>query len=233
MTAEFVSVVIAAFDAECFVEEAIRSALDQTTPPDEIIVVDDGSADATAAVAESIDPRVTVLRCKHRGQGASRNAGIAVANGDFIAFLDADDLWLPRKLERQLAAFTADPGRDAVFCLVDEFVDGVDAVSGGIRAPRTGYAATLPSSALLRRELAARVGAFPRVQVRDWIQWWAHARSLGVREHVVPEVLYRRRIHGSNNSLVHRGDGRTFLEIARTHLQDLRASRASATEGRE
>jgi glycosyltransferase involved in cell wall biosynthesis len=231
MKPEFVSVVIAAFDAERFVEEAIRSALDQTTPPDEVIVVDDGSADATAAIAESIDERVTVLRCEHRGPGPSRNVGIAVASRDLIAFLDADDLWLPRKLERQLAAFAADPGRDAVFCLVDEFVDGVDPVSGDVRAPRTGYAATLPSSALLRRELVDRVGAFAHVPVRDWIQWWARARSLGVHEHVVPEVLLRRRIHGRNNSLVHRGDGRTFLQIARTHLQDLRASQT--TEGHE
>jgi glycosyltransferase involved in cell wall biosynthesis len=232
VTAEFVSVVIPAFDAERFVEEAIRSALDQTTPPDEIIVVDDGSADETAAIADSIDERVTVLRGEHRGQGPSRNAGIAVANGDFIAFLDADDVWLPRKLERQRAAFAADRDLDAVFCLGDEFLDGVDPESGGVRAPRTAYAASLPSSALLRRELVDRVGAFASVQVRDWIQWWGRARSLGVREYLVPEVLVRRRIHGNNNSLVRRGEGQTLVEIARTHLQDLRALRTSATEGR-
>ncbi len=232
MTPSAVSVVMPALDAERFVEEAIRSALGQTVPPAAIIVVDDGSTDATADIAASVDPRVTVLRRAHEGIGPSRNAGLALAETTMIAFLDADDVWLPNKLERQHAAFVADPTLEAVFCLVDEFLDGVDPESDGVRPPRTGQSASLSSGALLRRGLLDRLGPFADNAI-DWVRWWARARALGVREHVVPEVLLRRRIHGGNNSLVRGDHGRTFLDIARSHLQDLRARRPAGPEGGE
>jgi glycosyltransferase involved in cell wall biosynthesis len=230
VTRASVSVVIAALDAERFVEEAIRSALDQTVPPEVVVLVDDGSTDATAAIAESIDARVTVLRRPHEGLGPSRNAGLAVAHTEMIAFLDADDVWLPHKLERQHAAFAADPTLEAVFCLMDEFLDG-DALSVGMRPPRTGQSVPLSSGALVRRALVDRLGPFDAGAVGDWVRWWARARALGITEQFVPEVLFRRRIHGRNNSLVHGDQGHTFLDIAREHLRDLRADRAARPDG--
>ncbi len=217
-----VAVVIPAHDASRFIEPAIRSALEQTAPPARVIVVDDGSSDDTADVAAAVGAQVTVLRREWQGAGATRNAGIDLVDNEFVAFLDADDLWLPQKLERQLALLDDEPGVDAVFCLLDEFLDGVEPGESGVRAPRSGEPAALATCALLRRGTVDRIGPFATVRVGDWVEWWARARALGVREYVLPEVLARRRIHGRNNSLARSAGGATFLDIAREHLRQRR-----------
>ena len=222
-----VSVVMTARDAERFIVEALRSALDQTVAPDEIVVVDDGSSDATAALAGAIDPRVTVIQRRHSGIGPSRNAGLERAGGAFVALLDADDVWLPSKLALQLAAFAADPSREAVFTRFDEFVDPDDPPAGGTRAPLTEQSGALPSGLLMRRTVVDRIGPLAAGSVGDWVSWWATARALGIHEYVVPEVLYRRRIHRTNNSLVSADGGREFVSVARRHLRDLGEHRSS------
>ena len=222
MTTDQVSVVMPAWNAERFIEEALRSILDQTVPPAAIVVVDDGSTDATARLAAGIDRSVTVLRRDHAGVGASRTAGVAATSSEFVAFLDADDVWMPAKLERQLAVFDCDPATDAVFCHIEEFRDPAGVALAGVRPPRPTAAGTLTSAALLRRDLFERVGAFDTTPVGEWVGWWARARALGVREHVVPEVLVRRRLHANNNSHLRHDDGKTFLAIARAHHRTLR-----------
>lgn len=221
-----VTVVMAALDAERFIEHALRSALDQTVPPARIVVVDDGSTDTTAAIAGDLDPRITVRREPHRGLGPSRNVGLALVDTSLVAFLDADDLWLPTFLERLTEPLAADPGLEVAHCLVDEFLDGVTAGVDGIRAPRTGQEVPLSGNTVLRRGLVERLGPFHGAQVGDWVRWWAGARAAGVREHLVPEALFRRRIHGANNSLRRDVGSEVFLDVARDHLRQLRARRA-------
>jgi len=220
-----VSVVMTAWNAEWFVEAALSSVLHQTVVPEQIVVVDDGSTDATAAIADALDPRVTVVRCAHAGVGASRNAGLAVARHPLVAFIDADDVWLPPKLERQLAVLADDPAREAVFCKFDEFTDVDHPPAPGTRAPRTDQSASLSTGVLLPRAVVDRIGAFPEGPVSDWLAWWARARAMDVHEYVVPEVLYRRRLHSANNSLRKRGDGSAIVNIAFEHLRELRARR--------
>jgi glycosyltransferase involved in cell wall biosynthesis len=98
-----VSVIIPAFNAELFIADTIRSALAQTHSDVEIIVVDDGSTDGTLERLQAFSSRVIIQRQPNSGVAAARNSGAAVATGEWLAFLDADDLWLPNKLERQLA----------------------------------------------------------------------------------------------------------------------------------
>ena len=102
-----VSVIIAAFDSERTLGDTLRSALAQTLREIEIIVVDDGSSDGTAAIAERFaarDARISLIRQRRKGVSAARNAGIAAAAGAWIAPLDADDVWHPEKLARQIEA---------------------------------------------------------------------------------------------------------------------------------
>jgi len=98
-----VSVIIPAYNCGRYLAAAIQSALDQTVPPAEIIVVDDGSTDDTASVAQSFGNRIRYIRQPNAGPAAARNHGAQVATGDWLAFLDADDEWLPWRLEVQLA----------------------------------------------------------------------------------------------------------------------------------
>jgi hypothetical protein len=94
-----VSVIIPAYDVENCLRDAIDSAWGQQLPPKEIIVIDDGSTDATDAVARSYGSRIVYIKQEHTGQGAARNAGLAIARGEFVAFLDADDYWQPEFLK--------------------------------------------------------------------------------------------------------------------------------------
>ena len=105
---EPISVVIPVFNGERFLAEAIESVAAQTLPPEEIIIVDDGSTDASPAIAGSFS-KVRLIRQPNTGGAAARNAGIGAARSDLVAFLDQDDLWAPRKLELQAAHVTASP----------------------------------------------------------------------------------------------------------------------------
>jgi glycosyltransferase involved in cell wall biosynthesis len=97
------TVVIPCYNAAPFLGAAIESVLNQSQSPLEILVIDDGSTDRSAAIAESYGPPVRVVSQKNQGESIARNRGIDEARGDWVAFLDADDVWLPEKLERQVA----------------------------------------------------------------------------------------------------------------------------------
>jgi glycosyltransferase involved in cell wall biosynthesis len=111
-----VTVVIPCFNAAAFLHATLESALHQTCAPFEVLVIDDGSTDGSAAIASSYGPPVRVIAQTNQGESVARNRGIDEARGDWIAFLDADDLWMPGKLERQLAV--AEPG---VACIHTNF----------------------------------------------------------------------------------------------------------------
>lgn len=214
-----VSVLMVAYDAERFIGEALASVHAQTVVPAQIVVVDDGSTDATAEIVAA-DPSVTLLRTANFGAAPARNAGLELCDQPVIALLDADDLWLPTKLERQLAVLERGDV-DAVFCQVDEFVDSGFKVEGsGVRQPKLGVDAVIPSAAMVRRPVFERIGTFSgaEISVGDWIEWWSRARAAGVHEVVVPEVLLRRRLHGKNNSHVRAGDlSSVLLRTVREH----------------
>jgi glycosyltransferase involved in cell wall biosynthesis len=111
-----VSAVIPVYNNELFVAEAIESVLAQTYSPVECLVIDDGSTDRSSEIAASYGSSVTVIRKENGGVGRARNLGAERARGKYVAFLDADDVWLPEKLERQMALFEADPGLGFAYC---------------------------------------------------------------------------------------------------------------------
>jgi glycosyltransferase involved in cell wall biosynthesis len=117
-----VSVVIPTYNSAAYLPAAVDSALNQTVPPSEVVVVDDGSTDETAEVLKPYRARVRYILQENKGPAAARNRGIEAANGDLVAFLDADDLWFPRKLEVQLEELTRNPALGLVhsdFLLLD------------------------------------------------------------------------------------------------------------------
>src|SRR5438128_8633466 len=107
-----VSILIPVYNAESFVADAIQSALDQTWPAKEIIAVDDGSTDRSAEVLKSFAPRIKVIEQENRGASAARNRALREAQGEFIQYLDADDLLAPNKIKIQMNRLLAEsPGR--------------------------------------------------------------------------------------------------------------------------
>ncbi|MFO7653420.1 MAG: glycosyltransferase family A protein [Candidatus Krumholzibacteriia bacterium] len=209
-----VSVVIPAYNAESFVQQAISSALRQTVVPEEIIVVDDGSTDRTREAVETFGGRVRYLRQENAGAATARNTGIARATGTFVAFLDADDCWLPDKTEKQLQRFAVEPDLALVYC-DKEWVTEAGEVIPYADAPahlpegdifRDLFRANYISSAsevIARREALMEVGLFstdPRLRnCQDydlWLRMSARYRIGVVREKL---VCYRR--HPGNATL--------------------------------
>ena len=163
-----VSVVIPTYNRADFVREAITSVLQQDYPDIELIVVDDGSRDGTAAVVSEFAPAVQYLWQENRGVSAARNRGVAASTGDLIAFLDSDDLWLPNKVSAQVAYFEAQA--EAQACHTDEIWirRGVRVNERHIHRKQGGwqFLASLPrclispSAVMMRRTLWDRLGGF-------------------------------------------------------------------------
>src|SRR5215468_9302617 len=112
MNSSLISCIVPVFNGERYVREALDSILAQTHRPLEIIVADDGSTDGSANVVAAFRDGVRYLRQSNQGPSSARNLGIRAALGDFIAFLDADDLWHPQKLQRQMDRFKTRPELD-------------------------------------------------------------------------------------------------------------------------
>jgi glycosyltransferase involved in cell wall biosynthesis len=222
--APLVSVVIPVYNCEKYLGEAIESVLAQTYRPIEVIVVDDGSSDHSAAVAARF-PAVRYCAQPHAGPGAARNRGIALARGSFVAFLDADDLWVRDKVERQMAAFRADPTLDMVTGYVRQFhspelAEGIKAQLGGAGTVLAGTVHAL----LMRRESFDRVGPLPtQWRVGEFIDWYARAKELGLSGVLLPEVTVLRRLHTDNMGIRERDARTDYLKILKAALDRRRA----------
>jgi glycosyltransferase involved in cell wall biosynthesis len=197
-----VSVVIPAFNAAETVAETIESALAQTREPLEVLVVDDGSTDATAEIAERFGPPVVCLRTPNSGVSRARNSGIERAAGDYVAFLDADDLWRPEKLERQLDALAtreraevSTTARIRVDANLNEIErTGVSAFEDPCETLLLESMALGPvSSIVARRELLREVGGFDArfSQSADWDLMLRLSLRTGLAPVDEPLVLYR------------------------------------------
>ena len=203
-SSNLISVLIPAYNAGLYLHEAIDSAFAQTHRPVEVIVVDDGSEDETRAVAERYGERIRFTREEHRGAGAARNTAVELATGEYLAFLDADDRFLPEKLERQLAALDTDPGLDMVFGHVREFVSPElpTDVQASIRPPAAPSPWTTPNLMLIRRGAFDRVGPFAtELRVAETVDWYARAVEAGLGGIMLPEIVLERRLHPRNSGL--------------------------------
>ncbi|MDQ6622341.1 MAG: glycosyltransferase family 2 protein, partial [Verrucomicrobiota bacterium] len=187
--------------------EAIESVRAQDYAPIGILVIDDQSTDRSAEISRSF-PDVTLHHQTRAGAGAARNRGVDLARGELLAFLDADDVWLPGKLSAQFAAL--DDETEAVFTQAVQFREGQDS------PPLAGY---FPGTMLIRREAFLRVGLFATDRaVRETFEWQARAVQAGLRSKLLPEVFYRRRIHSENRGLIE-PNLRGYLEVLRDSIE--------------
>lgn len=214
-----VSVIVPVYNGEPFLADALRSVLGQTRAADEVIVVDDGSTDGSGELALGF-PGVRVLKRPNGGQPSALNAGVAASKGAYLAFLDADDRWLPDKLELQLGAFAAEPELELVFGYSRQFVEHEPCS----RQHGQVLPARLPSALLLRRAAWHKVGPFSDAwTLGSVIEWSARARDLGLPTKILERVVYERRIHGRNSSLVHPAPRQEYAKVLKAVLDARRA----------
>lgn len=224
-----ISVVIPVHNCEQYLAEALESALAQTYRPIEVIVVDDGSTDASADAAQRFVPPVRYCWQSHSGAAAARNLGMDLATGSFLAFLDADDLWAEDKLSLQMAAFDADPELDMVFGHVQQFISPelTDTAEARLRYSAEKLPGYAPSAALIRRDALLQVGPFEwRLDVGEFMDWYLRAIDRGLKGLMLPEVVARRRLHTENLGLRERGSRGDYVRILKASLD--RRRRGSA-----
>ncbi len=218
-----VSVVMPAFNAALYLRTAIDSVLAQTHQPLELIVVDDGSTDATASVMASYGARIIAVDAvENGGIGAARNRGLAEATGAFVAFMDADDIWPADKLARQLQVFADDPGLDLSFGHMQCFISPElpEAVKALRHCPVEPLPAFVAATMLARRASFDRVGLFDAsLRVGEFIDWYARARDAGLRSHLLADILLMRRIHETNTGVTQRTHYRDYVRVAREALR--------------
>lgn len=196
-----ISVVIPAYNSGGTIQQAVASARAQTRPPREIIVVDDASTDDTLEKLDAIaGPDLVVLRSRsNRGGGAARNRGIQAARGDLVAFLDADDLWAPSKLEIQTARLQPGGGDAFCYCAVAQTNEYGEHHVLPLRAPNAGESLAdymlksghivQTSTLLVPRHLLATCGFNDRLRRFQDIDFVLRLAAAGARAVFVPEPL--------------------------------------------
>jgi len=197
-----ISVVIPVHDGARYLASAIASAVGQTYRPIEIIVVDDGSTDDSAAIARTV-PGVRVISQTQQGPAAARNTGIRESTGGLVAFLDSDDTWLPGKLAAQAGYLAQHPGVGYVLCRLKNIL-----VEGTARPPWLNplHLATDPvaeslCAMLIRRAVLDDVGLLDtQYPIGEDTDWFMRARDRGIEAGCVDAVLVHRRVHAANLS---------------------------------
>jgi len=233
-----VSVIVAAYQAAGTIGRALMSIAGQTVKPKEVVVVDDGSTDGTREAAEACAPdmqgiRLKVLRTEdNRGAGAARNRATAESSQPILAFLDADDEWLPAKLKRSLAVFdeggpvlvahdylTSDGERQRHHHCERRFLEGADPF---VQLYRKGYIASC--SVVARRDAVIAAGGFDEGlrNAQDFDLWLAMLRKPGTRFRVFGEALLR--YHATPGGIMSHTWRRLRcgLSIAARYLPDLK-----------
>lgn len=220
-----ISVIVPVYNGERYLAEAINSVLQQTLPASELIIVDDGSTDRTAEIAKQFtNSRGSIVRYESQpnsGAASARNHGVGFAQGNLLAFLDADDLWTPNKLSLQVKALDESRENEAVFGMLEQFVSpDLDATEKAtIHCPDKALPGYTHCTMLIRRAAFLRVGLFETDwSVGEFVAWYLRALEKNLTSVMLPEVVLRRRLHAHNQGR-HKRDFQTdYVRILKASL---------------
>ncbi len=224
-----VSVIVPVRNGARYVGETIASILAQTVPPLEVLIMDDASDDETATIAKSFGTPVHHFLLEQCGAAAARNRGVDAAKGNYLSFLDADDLWLPEKTERQLECLIDDSTHKVAFCHMEQFISPeIEELSIADKdRVLPGFSSC---TMLIHADVFRNIGPFKEnLRAGEFIEWFARAREARIEPVMLSAILARRRIHKSNQGLTN--DGRQdYLRIAKMLIDKKRAAEGEHSE---
>lgn len=231
MNDNLVSVIIPVFNAEKYVAEAIESVLSQTYKNIEVICINDTSTDNSLSVLKSFGDKIILVENDDNcGTAKSRNKGIRLARGEFLAFIDNDDIWENHKLEVQINQFINNSELDVSFTYMQSFISPDLKKDDKIFPycppdPMPGY---IPSTILVKRTSFEKAGYFDsRWKNGESIDWLFKAHETGLTFEVVNQVLVRRRIHNTNKGILDSQLSKNeYLKIVRESLNRKKANSA-------
>lgn len=220
MESGFISVIIPVHNGERYLADALDSVMAQKYEKLEIIVVNDGSTDGTQQIARSYQDVMCISQSR-QGAGAARNNGVKHSRGEFLAFLDADDLWMPDKTTKQMSALLADSGLDMVFGHVAQFYSPEleKVIKDKIKITQAVMPGYVPGAMLIKKETFLKAGYFnPDLNVGEFIDWYLRAQEGGLQGGMLPDVVLKRRIHDANTGIRERDSRRDYLRILKASL---------------
>lgn len=195
-----VSVILPVYNQEKYVAESIESVLAQTFPDFEIIVINDGSNDDSQGVIEKYQGKIRIFRQENRGLATTLNRGLAEATGEYIAFIDGDDLWSKDKLEIQTGILDNNPDIDMTFGEMEQFLSpDLEHLAQKFQFKKGPSAGLMRVSMLARKEVYERYGSFTHVGFSEFVYWFDMARDNGLRYNQTKHLVAFRRIR--ENSL--------------------------------
>jgi glycosyltransferase involved in cell wall biosynthesis len=193
-----ISVIIPVYNGEIFLEDTIKSVLNQNYDNWECIVVDDGSIDGSAAIAKKYE-QIIYLYQEHKNVAAARNLGIQKASGEYLAFLDADDIWDTHKLETQINYMEESPEIDYSITKHSLFLtEGLKDIPQWVRTNhlQEETIAYIPSSLIVRKSAFEMVGYFDEsYKISDDSDWFLRARDAGIKLGIIDKNLLYKRVH--------------------------------------
>jgi glycosyltransferase involved in cell wall biosynthesis len=228
LTNPLVTVVVAVHNGERFLRSALESLYAQDYEPFEVVFVDDGSTDGSAEIARAF-AGIRYVHQQNQGLAAARNTGLSLANGEFLAYLDDDDLIPSHKLRRQAGYLVDNPDVGCVLGRQEIMLEpGVEPPEWLTRDPVFGDLDGIPFvSAMIRTELLRAVGGFdPSYRFAEDRDLFVRLREHGVRIEVLPEVLLFRRFHGENMNFRLRPQKHPLLRSLKAKLDRERAGRS-------
>lgn len=235
MADPLVSVTIPVRNGERFIRQAIDSVLAQSYRSTEVIVVDDGSTDATAEIVKAYGTAVRYLWQNHQGLPAGRNRGITSANGEYLSFLAHDDLYTPDKLEIQVGYLLAHPETQYTVSHIRFFLEPGCVIPRGFRPEllEGDHIGRIPEALVARRSLFDTVGLFrTHLKIADDVDWFARCKDQNIQMAVLPQVLLHKRVHDTNLSSNADANNRELLTLLRDSIRRQSSQRApSAGEG--
>ncbi len=221
MHVPLITTIVAVRNGERFLKEALDSILATHYPKLEILVIDGGSTDATATIAQAY-PQVRYSKQIGTGIPDAYNQGVAEAHGELVAFLSHDDRWLPDKLTRQTEYLATHPDHQLVVCRIRHFLERGCALPAGFRSEllEGDQVGKIMETLLVRKSLFETVGTFDtNYKIGEDVDWYARVQDAGFEVPVIPEVLVEKRVHDANSSLNAKDNNAILLQVIRQSIK--------------
>ncbi len=229
-----ISTIIPVYNCEKYLGEAIESALNQDYPNQEIWIINDGSTDQSASIAQSFGSKIQYVEQLNQGPAVARNQGIQLAKGEFLTFLDSDDLWPKEKLSRQMAVLQANPDLDMVSGKLKQFYSPEVPEE---QKQKWAYIldnvnCTLIGAILFRASCFQKVGLLrPEFKMGEFIDWYIRSQEAELKIDYLPDIVLYRRIHGKNKVIEERADYGSYVQIIKSRLDRMRQAAHNTGQG--
>jgi glycosyltransferase involved in cell wall biosynthesis len=217
-----VTVLIGVYNGEKYLAEAIETVIAQNCDSIEIMVINDGSTDGTEEVIKSYGSKVRHLSQSNLGQPSALNLGLSQVQSPYIAFLDADDLYLPDRILLQVEFLEDNPHVDFVFGSVEQFFCSTLSLEEREKwiCPRGITSGYLAAAGLFRKECFERVGPFnEEYRIGSFIDWYMRSQERGLKAGLMSDLVLRRRIHGNNIGMNSPNAKQSYVQIVTAALK--------------